>query len=113
MASKQPRNESEERALKCLLQLGISRSSITEPDKVTPSLRAEPDFLARKIAIEVKEIVPSKTQGRKIAELLKRLKRGEFISYSTPLPLSQFVRDINDAKRKFENYPDFSTILVV
>lgn len=106
------RNESENRIYQLLLRFGVKPNDITEPDKVIGFIRKEPDFIFDQVAVEVKEITPSKEEFKEITELKNKLLMGEFVGYTTPVPKRQFSNHIDDAAQNFKNYPEFLTILI-
>jgi hypothetical protein len=108
------RNESEERVYQMLLDCGIPVSDILEPDKDNKSKRKEPDFVINgvSIAVEVKEFNDEKLKKEDLAQL-EKVRSGESASWWVPVKNKQFERHLSDTAKKFRNYPDHSTMLVL
>jgi hypothetical protein len=108
------RNENEERVYKLLLDCGVPEDQIDEPDKQAGQQDKNPDFLVKQVdvVVEVKHFEDDELKKEDLAQF-EKFKKGEVASWSAPLKNKQFERHLSDTVKKFRNYPDHSSLLII
>lgn len=107
------RNKNEEKVYKMLLDCGIPKDQIDEPDKSPESIDKNPDFIIKEvnIAVEVKHFVDDDLTKEDKAQL-ENFRKGKIASWTAPVKNKQFDKHLRSAVKKFRNYPSHSTLLI-
>lgn len=106
------KTSSEKWVYELLKKVGYSDKEIIVPDKYNRNT-SDIDFLIPDLAIEVKELVPSKDDVKEEKKIKQEILSGLISTYKLPSKISAFKRCIRGANKKFKKYQQKPTLLII